>query len=136
MNLGREIIRRRDLCVQKKICERKTALRRIRRKIVVLRTALPRYEQIGGKWHCWTCYVHEECNTDLETPDVVRRLGQISKSTGYANRRGNGTAVCDLYLLAAPHPRRTSRKITELSEEIATRQYREQGFLEERGRMR
>lgn len=74
----------------------------------------PRWADIGGKWHCWAGYVSPpwECNTYLETPDVVHRLGQISKSMEYANRRGNGTrpVVCDLHLLGTS-PRRTPRKI-------------------------
>jgi len=48
-----------------------------------------------------------ECNTYLETPDVVHRLGQISKSVEYANRRGNGTRYCRLYaicIITAPLP--------------------------------
>lgn len=72
------------MCKEKEIGEGKTAPpKRVCRKIVVhtrnCRDRGSRYGQIGGKWHCWSCYVHGECNTDLETPDVVRAWTDIEK---------------------------------------------------------
>lgn len=62
-----------------------------------------------------------ECNTYLETPDVVHRLGQISKSMEYANRRGNGMRFASSRHLSSSNTREKSRG---LSGKMATRQYR------------
>lgn len=114
---------------KKKNCERKTALqgrllenRQATRGIAGI-AGRDMDRLVGNGMLCWTCYVHRECNTDLETPDVVRawtdiEKHRICKSPAATGRDGWPCAIC---IFAALHPRRTSRKITEFSGKMEIR---------------